>query len=118
MLSLRSELQYDQQVMERNQQLVYQGLLDNCNDVGITETELQKSQAPLKPSIRRPGMEDWERMRKYFGNVVANIVRRTFKHTTQIGTLPPSSHLQQQFKSLNPALNLYHRNEVAATECL
>ena len=71
---LRSEMKYDQQMIEMNQRLAYQGLLNNCKDVGITETELQEAQAPLKPSIRRPAMEDWERMRKYFGNVPANIV--------------------------------------------
>ena len=43
MLSLRSEMEYDQQVIERNQRLAYQGLLDNCKDVGITETELQET---------------------------------------------------------------------------
>ena len=46
-LSLRSEMEYDQQVIERNQRLAYQGLLDNCNDIGITEAELQEAQAPL-----------------------------------------------------------------------
>ena len=34
MLSLRSEIEYDQQVNERNQRLVYQSLLDNCSAVG------------------------------------------------------------------------------------
>ena len=86
-------MEYDQQVMEKNQRLAYQGLLDNCNDVGITKAELQEAQAPLKPSIRRPKMEDWERMRKYYVNVLADIVCNTFKRTTQIGTLPPLSHL-------------------------
>ena len=43
-----SEMDYDCQKMERNQLLAYQGLLDNCNDVGITEAELQEAQAPLK----------------------------------------------------------------------
>ena len=55
-------------------------------------------------------------MRKYFGNVPADTVRRSFIHTTQIGTLPPSSHLQRQFKSSNPALNLHRRNEADATD--
>ena len=32
------------------------------------------------------------------------------------GTLPPSSHLQRQFKSPNPALNLHRRNEADATD--
>ena len=69
-----SELKYDQHVIETNQRLAYQGVLDNCKDVGITETELQEAQAPLNLSIRRPEMVDWERERKYFGNVPADVV--------------------------------------------
>ena len=103
-------------MIERNQQLAYQGLLDNCKDVGITEAELQEAQAPLKPNIRRPEMEDWERMRKYFWNVPVDTVWRTFKYTTQISTLSPSLHLQQQFKSPNPVLNIQRQNEVDATD--
>ena len=103
----QSELLYDQHVIKRNQRIAYQGVLDNCEDVGITEADLHEAQAPLKPTIRRPEMIDYDRMRKYFGHVPADIVRRTFKHTTQIGTLPPSTHLQRQFKSPNPALDLH-----------
>ena len=51
-------MEYNQHVIERNQRLAYQGVLDNCKDVGITEAELQQAQAPLNPSIRRPEMED------------------------------------------------------------
>ena len=74
MLCLHSDMEYDQQVIERNQQLAYQGLLDNCKNVGITKAELQEAQAPLKPSIRRPEIEDWERMRKYLRNVPTDSV--------------------------------------------
>ena len=35
---LCSELTYNQQLLKINQHLVCQGVLDNCNDVGITET--------------------------------------------------------------------------------
>ena len=44
------------------------------------------------------------------------MVCNTFKHTTQIGTLPPSSHLQRQFKSPDPALNIHRRDEADATD--
>ena len=103
-------------MIERNQRLAYQGMLDNCEDVGITEAELHEAQAPLKPTIRRPEPIDYERMRKYFGHVPADIVRQTFKHTAQIGMLPPSTHLRRQFKSPNPSLNLHRRNEADATD--
>ena len=107
---LRSEIEYDQHTIETNQRLAYHEVLDNYKDVGITKTEPQEAQTPLNPSIRRPGMEDWERKRKYFGNVPADIVQCTFKHITQIGTLPPLTHLQQQFKSPNPALNHHYQD--------
>ena len=107
---------YDQFIVERNARLAYQGILDNCEDVGITEAEFHQAQAPLKPTVRRPDPIDYERMRKYFGHVPADIVRQTFKHTTQIGLLPPSTHLRRQFKSPNPALNLHRRNEADATD--
>ena len=55
-------------------------------------------------------------MRKYFGNIPADMVCNTFKHTTQISTLPPSSHLQQQFKPPNPALNIHQQDEVDAKD--
>ena len=115
-MQYQSEMEFDRQVIERNNRLAYQGLLDNCEDVGITEAEVQAAQAPLKQATRKPDRTDWERMRKYLGNVPAEMVRNTFKHTTQIGTLPPSSHLQRQFKSPNPALNIHRRNEADATD--
>ena len=103
-------------MIDRNKRLACQGLLDNCEDVGITETELHEAQVPLKPTIRRPEPIDYERMRKYVGHVPADIVRQTFKHTTQTGLLSPSTHLRRQFKSPNPALNLHRRNEPDATD--
>ena len=78
--------------------------------------ELQVAQAPLKPGIRQTEMKDWENMRKYRGNILADMVCNTFKHITRIGTLPPSSHLRRQFKSPNPALNTHRRDEVDATD--
>ena len=107
---------YDQFVVEQNARLAYQGILDNYEDVGITEAEFHQAQAPLKPTVRRPDPINYERIRKYFEHVPEDIVRQTFKHTTHIGLLPPSTHLRRQFKSPNPALNLHCRNEADATD--
>ena len=116
LLRLCFEMEYDQRMIEINQQLIYQGVLVNCMDVVITEAELQETQAPLNPSVRRPGMEDWKKKRKYLGNIPVNIVQHALKHTTQIGTLSPSTHLKRQFKSPNPAFNLHCQNEANATD--
>ena len=109
-------MEFDQQVIKQICRLAYQGLLDNCEDVGITEAEVQAAQALLKQATRKLDRIDWERMRKYLGNVPAEMVQNPFKHTTQIGTLPSSSHLQRQFKSPNPALNLHRQNEADTTD--
>ena len=71
---LCSELEYDQQIIKMNQLLAFQGVLENYHNIDITEIKLQEAQAPLNPSIRRPAIEDWERKRKYFENVSANVV--------------------------------------------
>ena len=42
-LTLCSEIEYYQQVIERNQRLAYQGILDNCRDVGITKAKLKEA---------------------------------------------------------------------------
>ena len=55
---LRSELAYGQQLLKMNHPPAFQGVLDNCQDVGITKIEFQEAQAPLKPSIRRPTRDE------------------------------------------------------------
>ena len=39
---LHSEKEYDQHVIKMNQRLAYQGVLDKCNDVGITKSNCKK----------------------------------------------------------------------------
>ena len=40
----------------------------------------------------------------------------TYKHSTQYGVLPPSSHLQKRSKLPNSILNLHCRNEANVTD--
>ena len=55
--------------------MAYQGMLDECSDYNAFEVDIEDAQeAPLKPSIRPPAVEDWERMRKYFGYIPAKVV--------------------------------------------
>ena len=69
--------------------MAYQGHIDECGDYNVFVVDL---------------------------DVPAKVVRNTFKHSTQHGVLPPSSHLQKQFKSPNPIMNLHQRNEADATD--
>ena len=96
--------------------MAHQGFIDKCSDYNVFEADLEEAQLSLKSSIRPPAVEDWERMRKYFGNIPAKIVCNTYKHSTQHGGLTPSSHLEKWFKSPNLLLNLHRRNEAGATD--
>ena len=80
------------------------------------ESDIEFAQEPLQPSIRPLAVDDYERKHKYFDYVLAKFVCNTYKQFTQHGVLPPSSHLQKQFKSPNPLLNLHQRNKVDATD--
>lgn len=39
---LQSKLAYKQWLLKWNQRMAYQDVLDNCHDIGITETDLHK----------------------------------------------------------------------------
>ena len=93
-----------------------QGLLDNCEDYFVSLVDLEEAQAPLKPSIRPPATEVWKSRQNYFCNLLVDLIRRIFKYSTQHGVLPSSFHLQKQFKSPNPVLNLHRRNEADTTD--
>ena len=71
---IRNDNDFDERLFEDNRRMAYQGMLDNCNDYHVYETDLEQAKEPLKPSIRPPADEDWERMRNYFGGLPAKIV--------------------------------------------
>ena len=96
--------------------LVHQGILDHCEDYHVNQADLLDAQGPLNPNIRAASKEELERARKYFGQATPEIIRLTFKHTTQYGRMPASSHLQKRFKSPNPVMNLHRRCEADATD--
>ena len=75
--------------------IVYQGLLDDCDDYFVSVADLEEVQKSLKPNIRPPTTEDWERRRKYFGMMPTDIICRRFKDITQYRLLLPLSHLQK-----------------------
>ena len=58
---LRSKLAYNQRLLEVNQRMAYQEILNKCHDVVITETDLYEAKAPLKPNIKSPVQDDWDR---------------------------------------------------------
>ena len=48
----------DDQLLEDNQRMAYQGMLDRCSDINVFELDIEEAQLPLKPSIRPPAIDD------------------------------------------------------------
>ena len=71
---LYARRRYPLLVLEDNQRMAYQGMLDRCSDLNVFEIDIEEAQAPLKPNIRPPASEDWERKRKYFAYIPAKLV--------------------------------------------
>ena len=107
---------FNEWLLEENRQMAHQGLLGEYKVYEVYEADLEQAQQPLKPSIRPVTEDDGERMRKYFGYVLAQIVWNTYKYSNQDCVLPPSSRFQKRFKSPNPILNLHRRNATDATD--
>jgi hypothetical protein len=87
------------------------------------ETELEVSSvgnpppaSPVSPKILMKRDPDYAQLRPFFGWLSANIIRKTFEHTTQYARLPAGTLLKKPFKSPNPALNVYHRQDDVACD--
>ena len=73
---------------------------------------------PVQPRITKPTAIDYKSKRPYFGWLPLERVKQTFEQCTQHMRLPPSTHLQKQFRSPNPGANIFHCPEANATDMI
>jgi hypothetical protein len=59
---------------------------------------------------------DFDALRPFFAWFSPEIIKKTFANTTQYARLPTGTMLKRAFKSPNPALNVYRRNESVACD--
>ena len=59
---------------------------------------------------------DYEALRPYFLFASADVIKRTFKATTQFARMPVGNTLRNTFKTPFPACNVLRRNEPVATD--
>jgi hypothetical protein len=59
---------------------------------------------------------DFQKLRPPFGWLSTDLIQKTFKHTTQYACLPTATMLKKAFRSPNPSLNIYRRNEDVACD--
>ena len=66
---------------------------------------------PQGPYLTQPKTPDYSKLRPFFGWLSPDTIQKTFIHTTQYARLPTGTLLKRSFKSANPALNVFRRNE-------
>jgi hypothetical protein len=59
---------------------------------------------------------DFQLLRPFFGWMSTDIVQKMFEHTTQYARITTGTMLKKAFRSLQPALNVYRRNEEVACD--
>jgi hypothetical protein len=67
-----------------------------------------------KHTIKRE--PDFLKLRPLFGWLSTYLIQKTFKHTTLYTCLPTATMLKKAFRSPNPTLNIYKRNEDVACD--
>ena len=77
-----------------------------------TDTILYQVQAQ-EIKTREPG---YEALRPYFGGLPLDVIKKTYKYTTQFARMPMSTVLKKHYKSPFPANNVHRCNEPIATD--
>ena len=103
---------------DTTRRLIFQGTIDNCEQYDININDIATVMTPLQPRMTAPSAIDYESKRKYFAHLPADVVKLTFKHTSQNMKLPAASYLHKMFKSPNPSANLKRRDEADSTDMI
>jgi hypothetical protein len=62
---------------------------------------------PSGPKIILMCDPDYKQLHPFFGWLSPDMIKKTFEHTAQYTHLPPGTLLKKEYKSPNPALNIY-----------
>src|SRR5688500_13679094 len=84
------------------------------DEIITTDTILYQVQAQEIKS-REP---DYEALRPYFGWLPLDVVKKTYKCTTQFARMPMSTVLKKHYKSPFPANNVHRCNKPIATDAV
>jgi hypothetical protein len=71
---------------------------------------------PSGPKVISKRDPDYNQLHPLFGWISPDIIKKTFEHTTQYACLPAGTLLKKAFKSSNPALNVFRRQEDVACD--
>jgi hypothetical protein len=93
--------------------IIYHSFLDSCLEDNISTSDIHDSVVAPRHTIASD--IDFESKRKYFSYLPIDVIKATFKYTSQCMKLPPSTHLQKRFRSPNPGANLRRRYFIYST---
>ena len=87
---------------------------DNLDDI-IIECMKHSKSGEILVEKKEP---DYESLKPYFNWAPTNVIKKTFKLTTQYARTPASTILKKNFKSPFPAFNVKRRHEPVATDTI
>ena len=93
--------------------IIYHSFLDSCLEYNISASDIHDSVVAPRHTVASD--IDFESKRKYFSYLPIDVIKATFKYTSQCMKLPPSTHLQKRFRSPNPGANLRRRYFIYST---
>jgi hypothetical protein len=97
-------------------QIIYHSFLDSCLEYNISASDIHDSVVAPRHTIASD--IDFKSKRKYFSYLPIDVIKATFKYTSQCMKLPPSTHLQKRFWSPNPGANMRRRYEDDSTDLI
>jgi hypothetical protein len=89
---------------------------DNPPDAPVFTPKVTTKRDVFTPKVTTKRDPDYDKLRPFFGWLNTDLIKKTFEHTTQYARLPTGTTLKKAFKSPNPALNVYRRNEAVACD--
>jgi hypothetical protein len=83
-------------------------------EMGILDAPTSSQTLTSKHTIKRE--PHFQKVWPLFGWLSTDLIQKTFEYMTQYARLPTATMLKKAFRSPNPALNIYWRNEVVACD--
>ena len=82
--------------------LIYQGVLDDCADSGVTAEDLSKVINPIVPRVQTPTTVDYEAKRPYFPHLPANFQAHNPKYVSAfLKSSPEAVQVTQSYCQLS-----------------
>jgi hypothetical protein len=105
---------FDAQVSEPLQEIVFYDAQEA--ELSLPPEDSNPEPTPSGMKITSERDPDYDELRPFFGWSAADLIKKTFEHTTHYAHLPTGTVIKKAYKSPNPALNVYRCEDDVACD--